>query len=252
MGQRHLEQKSKDYHIKARNRDEDRLAIGAQNKGEPKGKCKENAENNSERGDRIRWTKKFQCSFGESMHLQAWPEGQGLLVHLLRIRMLMEKVAMTEVLRTHQNFLVKVSQPKLTDYLVQTARKEVVKGEAHVIFGMLSNVQNSKLQADTDFGVKRACKQTAKLADEKGHSATIAPSHIPPNDERQMQLREIQSDDKYVLKREKLRPTLGVIQIRSQNQRNANAPTFDERSIEWTLSMEGKHGQQLRSSRFVF
>ena len=33
-------------------------------------------------------------------------------------------------------------------------------------------------------------------------------------------------------------PTLGVMQTRSQNQRNPNAPTFEERSIGWTLSTE--------------
>ena len=32
--------------------------------------------------------------------------------------------------------------------------------------------------------------------------------------------------------------TLGLVQTGSQNQRNSNAPTFDDRSIEWTLSME--------------
>ena len=74
--------------------------------------------------------------------------------------------------------------------------------------------------------------------------------HIPSHDERQMQLRKIQSDDKtqyrvrlhhiankYVLK---MGLTLGVIQTGSQNQRNPNAPKFEARSIEGTLSMEEK------------
>ena len=38
-------------------------------------------------------------------------------------------------------------------------------------------------------------KHTAKSADEKKKSATIA-FLIPPNDERQMQLQKVQSDDK--------------------------------------------------------
>ena len=32
--------------------------------------------------------------------------------------------------------------------------------------------------------------------------------------------------------------TLGVLQTGSQNHQNPNAPTFEEGSIEWTLSME--------------
>ena len=31
----------------------------------------------------------------------------------------------------------------------------------------------------------------------------------------------------------------------SQNQRNPNAPTFEEGSIEWTFSMEEKHGKHI-------
>ena len=63
-----------------------------------------------------------------------------------------------------------------------------------------------------------------------------------------MQLRQLQSDDKtrfwvrlhdlankYVLKREILGRALGIIQTGSQNQQNPNAPTFEERSVEWTL-----------------
>ena len=43
--------------------------------------------------------------------------------------------------------------------------------------------------------------------------------------------------NKYVLKREKPRPTPGVSLTRSENQRNPTAPTFGERAIEWTLRM---------------
>ena len=104
--------------------------------------------------------------------------------------------------------------------------------------------KNSNLQVDADS--KCAFKHTAKPADEKTNSASIA-VHIPLNDERQMQLRTIQSDDKTQIRvrlhhlakkvrsqRETLGLTLGVIQTGSQNQRNANAPTFEERSIAWT------------------
>ena len=44
----------------------------------------------------------------------------------------------------------------------------------------------------------------------------------------------------------KLGRALGVIQTGSQSQRNPNAPTFEERPIEWTLSMEEKQGTQLK------
>ena len=42
----------------------------------------------------------------------------------------------------------------------------------------------------------------------------------------------------YVLKRENSGLTLGVIQTGSQNQRNPNAPTFEESFVESILNME--------------
>ena len=60
---------------------------------------------------------------------------------------------------------------------------------------------------------------TATLADEKEKSASMA-IHIPSNDERQMQRRTIQSDDKthnrVRLEKGNVGPTLGVIQTESQ------------------------------------
>ena len=68
--------------------------------------------------------------------------------------------------------LVKVSQGKLT----QTSRKEVVvRREIPVIIGVFPKVQNFKSPAGCRFGDKGV------------YSATIA-THIPANDERQMQL----------------------------------------------------------------
>ena len=54
--------------------------------------------------------------------------------------------------------------------------------------------------------------------------------------------------NKYVHIRETKGPTLGVIQTGSQNQRNPNAPRFEERSIEWTLSME----EEARKTSWIF
>ena len=45
--------------------------------------------------------------------------------------------------------------------------------------------------------------------------------------------------NKYFQKTEKSGPTHGVTQTVSENQQNLKAPTFEERSIGWTLSMEG-------------
>ena len=112
----------------------------------------------------------------------------------------------------------------------------------------------AKLKAPGEyrFGDKCVCKHTAKSADENRNSASVA-IHIPANDGRQMQLQKAQSDDKiqfrvrlrhlatkYVLKKANLGPPLGVTQTGSETLRNPNAPTFGERSIEWTLRMEEK------------
>ena len=49
MAQKHLEQKIEDSQLKARNRDEDRPAVGAPSKGKALGKGKANAKNKCER-----------------------------------------------------------------------------------------------------------------------------------------------------------------------------------------------------------
>ena len=84
---------------------------------------------------------------------------------------------------------------------------------------------------------------------ERKNQATIA-SRIPANDECEMQLQKVQSDDKTqfrvrlphlanrsVLKRGIWGPTLGV-QTGSKSQRNPNAPTLGERSIGQTVRVE--------------
>ena len=99
-----------------------------------------------------------------------------------------------EVLRAQQKLLVKVRQGK-ANYFVQTSRKEVVKGENHVIVGLFPNGQKIKDPGGCRFGEKCAYKHTATPAEARRNSASIA-IHIPSNDERQMQLRKVQSDDK--------------------------------------------------------
>ena len=76
-------------------------------------------------------------------------KGRDDLVHLLHqvhhteIRKVTEKVAVTEVLRAHQNSRVKVHQ----EILCTTSRRE---GKIHVIIGMFPNVQISKLHEVAD------------------------------------------------------------------------------------------------------
>ena len=116
-------------------------------------------------------------------------------VHRTETRKVTEKVAVTEVLKAQQNFLVQVRQVKQTGHLAQTSRKEVTKGETHVKIGMFPNSQNSKGPGGCKCKDRCAYKHTGKLADETKHSASI-PIHIPSNDERQVQIRKIQSDNK--------------------------------------------------------
>ena len=111
-------------------------------------------------------------------------------VHRTETRKVTEDVAVTEVLKAHSNLLVKVRQVKRTDYLVQTSRKKVAKGEIRVVVGVFSNVHNSKLQvdADSESSVHTNTQQNVLMK----RTIQIA-IHIPSKDDRQMQLREIQS-----------------------------------------------------------
>ena len=85
--------------------------------------------------------------------------------------------------------------------------------------------------------IRRHCahKHTYKLADEKRNAKTKRVSRMAgPNSEWD----SVFSRTGMFLEKEKLGPTLGVMQTGSKNQRNQYAPNFEERSIEWTLSME--------------
>ena len=120
-------------------------------------------------------------------------KGRADLVHLLRQVHRTEIRKVTEAQKAHRNLLVKVSQGKKTDYLVQTSRKEVAKREIHVIIGMFPNVQNINLQQDANSETSVHTNTLLNLLMEKSAFVAI---HIPLNDERQMQLRKNQSDDK--------------------------------------------------------
>ena len=88
-----------------------------------------------------------------------------------------EKVAMTEVLKTHQNLLVKCVRDSEQTTLYTTSRKE-----SNVMIGMFPNVQNSKLQVDADSETS-VRTHTAKIAYEKKNAATVA-IHITASDEQ--------------------------------------------------------------------
>ena len=128
MVPRRVEQKIKESHSKARNRDEDRPAIGALSKGTAKGKSKEHARNNSGRGDCIRWITKGQRSSGGSYAFKHEPNKKGNGKERPRSPSPTGspkrnskgkgKVVMMEAQEAHQNLLVKVRQGKRTDHLV--------------------------------------------------------------------------------------------------------------------------------------
>ena len=104
MFQRHLEQKIKDSHFKPRNRDEDRLALGALNGRKTKIMSKTTPKEKSvsvgsQKAD-VHWEKHAYSS----MTRTRTSEERDDLVHLVR--------------QVHQNLLVKVRQGKRTGYLV--------------------------------------------------------------------------------------------------------------------------------------
>ena len=84
---------------------------------------------------------------------------------------------MTEVLKAHQNLPVRL--------LCTTSRKEGAQREIQVTIDMFPNLQNSELQVDAETSVHTNTRQNLLIA-----------IHIPPNDERQMQIQKNQSDDK--------------------------------------------------------
>ena len=167
------------------------------------------------------------------------------------------KVAMTEVQKAHQNSLAQARQKTQTDYFVQLSRKEVAKGESHVIIGMLTECtkfkvpggcENSKTSVHTNTQenllMKRNIQQRLPFTFHRTMNDRYKywkfSRRTRPNTEWDFIMSRTSMFSKEYLGR-----TRGVIQTGSQNQRNPNAPTFEKRSIEWTLSMEEKQGKQL-------
>ena len=127
--QRHLEQKIKDSHFVARNRDEDRSATGAPEKDKEKGKAK----HNSERGVCLRWMKNWPTFVSRFVRFRACQAedtaGRDVSDHLLRkahraeTQEATEKVVLTEVReKALPKFLGKVRQEDWTGHHAQTSR----------------------------------------------------------------------------------------------------------------------------------
>ena len=102
---------------------------------------------------------------------------------------------MTEAQKAHQHFLVKVREESEQATLYNLQQRKLPEGNS-CKYWHVPDVQNTNLQvgpnSETDLHTN---KQTAKSADEKRNSASIA-IHIAANGERQMRVQRIQSDDK--------------------------------------------------------
>ena len=108
------------WHFKARNRDEGRPAMGAPSKGKTKGKSTYKCQNTF-RGEETasvgpqKANVDLEINAHSSVNRTRKPKGRNNFVHLLRQvhhtenRKVAEQVVMTEVLKAHQNLLVKVS-----------------------------------------------------------------------------------------------------------------------------------------------
>ena len=79
MAQRHLSsRKSRDSHFRAKNRDQDRPAIGALSRSKAKGKSNENAKKTALREEICMcWATKGQCSFADSSAFKHEPNKKG-------------------------------------------------------------------------------------------------------------------------------------------------------------------------------
>ena len=156
------------------------------------------------------------------MRIQAWPEqekqGDGTTSSTFPDRSTApkterwrNKVAMTEVLKTPK-FAGKSPSGKTNRLLcAQTSSNEVAKGENACNMDMFPNVQISERQVDANSETSENSTTHQKLQRGKKSSASVA-IHIPSNDERQMQLPKIQSDDTREQVRSEKRffvPTLG-------------------------------------------
>ena len=99
--------------------------------------------------------------------------------------------------------------------------------------------QNSNLQQDVSFGNK--CVYTSRNLLMKSKIPQLLRSTSKDENSvggRDPTLSETSSSREQVCSEKRtVGPTHGVIQTRSESHRNPNAPTLEERSIEWTLCL---------------
>ena len=171
--QRHLEQKRKDSHFKARNRDEERLAIGAPRRGKAKGTGKRTCRKERRERSLHPLDHKRPMFIWRSMRIQSKTrtrkaKGRDDFVHLLRqvhrteIRKVTEKVAMTaEVLKAHQHLLAHVREEseQTTLYKLQERRLPERKLFKLLACSRMCKIHSSQVYADSETSVHTNTQQ---------------------------------------------------------------------------------------------
>ena len=222
MVRTHVELEIRDSHFKARNQDQDRPAIGAPSQGKAKGKRQ----------------RKCQTYFRERrLHPL---DNKRANVHL-------EKHARSSMTRTrkakgrddHVHFLRQVQPHQKSKGDGKSSDDGSAKGTP-TITGK-SSPKKANRPPCTNFKKgsmqirRQVCKKTKHNLVMKGQFQEKR--KIPSDDKTQHRVR-LHHFAEITFSKGNLGPTLGVIQTGSQNKRNPNSPTFEERCIEWTLSME--------------
>ena len=174
--------------------------MGAPSKGKRKEKAN-TCQNNTERGDSIRWITKRQCSFGDSCAFKHDPNKKGKRKPRSPIPTGSPhrnskgdgkggdggNVKGTPTF-TGKSLSGKANRPLCTNFKQGSCQKE-----SSCNYWLVPECTRFKaVDADSE---RNAFANTAKPAAERNNSASIA-IHIPSNEERQMQIRKNQSDDK--------------------------------------------------------
>ena len=173
----------------------------------------------------------------------------GDLVHLLQrvhrteTRKATEKVAMTDVRKEHQHFLLKVRQEKRTEYLAQTSRKGSCQRESSCNCWHVPDSTKFKAPGGGRFGDKCAYKHKAKLRMKRKYQYLLLNTfHRMMNDRckygkfsrmtsgTSSSCEQVRSErENWDLHLESSRLDLRISEILTR-----------KRSIEWTPSMEEK------------
>ena len=219
-----------------------------------------NMPNNSGRGDCILWNTKGQCSFGDSCAFKHDPKKKGKGKERPRSPSPTgppHRNSIGDGKGSDDGFVTdtpkftgkspwgKANRPLCTNFKKGSCQKGNSCNYCHV-----PECTTFETPGGCKLSDKCVFKHTAKSSDEKKNQQLLPSTsqqsmNVRCNYERFSRMTRPNSEwdlhhlgNKYVLKRENLGFAVGVIQTGSQNPRNPNVPTFDERSIEWTLSMK--------------